>query len=100
MSLVTVATYRRVTLDTASSDTAVTGALVDAQALLEDDLGRQLESTERTERVYPARDGRLYPIVTPITAVASGYTIDGATVHGAAPFLGDLVIDDGLAYID
>lgn len=86
--LVSVARYRTITGDVESEASAVSAAIEDATALLEDELGRPLESDERTERMYPGAGGVLYPLATPISD-AGDYTIDGTTLRsgsfGVAP---------------
>jgi hypothetical protein len=47
-----------------------------AADLLADALDRELESAERTETLWPTRDGMLWPTCVPITACTS-HTIDG-----------------------
>jgi hypothetical protein len=90
MSLVTIVRYRVITSDSTSASATIEQALADAQALLEDDLGRGVESEERTERLrihYGATfpGGRVYPAVTPITE-AGDYTLVGvAALDGASP---------------
>ena len=75
MSLVTVDRYRAITGDQATEGATVTARIERAVELLEDALDRPLASTERTERLYATRDGRLWPRATPITA-APGWEID------------------------
>lgn len=79
--IVTIARYRAITGDTASSDTAVSARIEEATDMLIDDLGRELEEAERTESLQPTRDGYLWPSCVPITA-CTGYTIDGHGVWG------------------
>jgi len=79
--LVTVLRYRAITGDQASSDEAVSARIEEAIELLEGELGRPLEQAERTERMYPTRDGLLWPQATPLVA-AEGYTIDGHALNG------------------
>ena len=88
--IATVERYRDITVDTTSSDNAVTGALVDAQELVEEYLRRPLEEAERTESVRINRNGRVYPKVTPITAVDSDYEIVGHSVKGVSPGAGEV----------
>lgn len=83
--LVSVSTYQAITGDTASATSAVDRALGEAQRLLEEYLGRGLESMERTERCRVFPDGRLYPRCTPITAVPSGSVIYGAGIAAGGP---------------
>jgi hypothetical protein len=92
--LVTVERYRTITKDTTTAEAAVLDALADAQALLEGDLGRGLESAERTERLQLHSNLRVYPAVTPIT-VADGYTIYGfSELLGASPAGGPFDLTD------
>lgn len=81
---VTVAAYRVHTGDMTTPGTYVTGALVEAEELLEDELRRDLASEERTESMRVQADGRVYPRAYPIT-VAEGYVIDGNSLVGAYP---------------
>lgn len=77
--LVSVATYRRITGDTSTSDDNVEEALNDALALVQDELnGRLLEHDERTETLS-VKNGYVYPIATPIS-YADDYVIKGASV--------------------
>lgn len=78
--LVTVDRYRAITGDVATATVAVSAAIEDAEDLLADALGRELASAERTERLWPTRDGYLWPSCVPITA--STYTIDGNGLYG------------------
>lgn len=91
MNLVTYVRYVAITGDTSTASADVADALADAQELLENELCRQLDSKERTERlrIYPADGyfpgGRVHPTVTPVTA-AEDYTIlDDGTLTGASP---------------
>lgn len=86
MSLVTVDRYQLITGDTVSAATAVTGALLDAQALLEEELQRDLDQRERTERVYPQADGRVWPKVTPIISTVDDLRADGDSLYATSPF--------------
>lgn len=74
-----LATYRRLSHDTTSSDDDATAALNDAQQDAEEFCRRQFEQAERTEIMMVYRDGRVYPKSYPITVVDSG-TIDGAAI--------------------
>lgn len=84
--LVTVDRYQVITGDTASAASAVTGALIDAQALLEEELDRGLDEQSRAERMYPDSQGRLYPKCTPITVPPSGLLVDGNMLYSSSPF--------------
>lgn len=79
--LLTAARYQAITGDKATNQIAVTAAVELATERLEDALGRELASAERTESLWPDRGGWLWPTVTPITACAD-YTIDGNGLIG------------------
>ena len=66
--LVTVARYRAITGDNATPAVTVSAKIELAQELLADALDRELEEAERTETLWPTRDGYLWPSCTPITA--------------------------------
>lgn len=83
--LVTVERYRAITGDDTTADETVTARLEEATEALEDILDRPLAAVERTEALFPTRDGRLWPRATPIT-VGDGYTIDGHALIGTAPW--------------
>lgn len=90
--LVTVARYQVITGDTTSATAEVEQALTDAQRLLEDDLGRQLETATRTERCAVCTDPEsgqtvAFPTVTPITSVTnpSGAEVVFDIVYGVTP---------------
>jgi len=80
--LVSEATYRRLTGDTATSSAAVVAALADAQAALQDALHRPLVSAVRTEVVKVWPDGLVYPAAQPVTVVPAGALVDGGAVRG------------------
>lgn len=88
--MITADRYRSLTRDTTSDEADIEEAIVDAQALLEEYLGRTLAYGEHTETLSPDRAGRLWPKVTPI-AEAEGWTIDGLGLVGTrvAWFLGE-----------
>lgn len=67
LGALTVAGYRLRTGDNDSAASAVTGALNDAESLMEEELRRFLPLDTRTEalRIFP--DGRVYPHGYPIT---------------------------------
>lgn len=88
--IATVERYRDITVDTTSSDNAVTGALTDAQALVEEYLRRPLESLERTEDLVILPNGRVYPKTTPITAVDDDHEIEGNAIKGVSPDASEL----------
>lgn len=79
--MISVARYQSLTGDTASSNDDVEDAIVDAQALLEEYLGRPLEAIERTETMRPDRAGMIWPKATPLVE-AEGWTIDGLGLVG------------------
>jgi hypothetical protein len=81
MSLVTIARYRAITGDTATDAVTASAAIELAEELLADVLDRELASVERTETLWPTRDGYVWPSCVPIT-VATGYTIDGDGLVG------------------
>lgn len=82
--IVTYATYLAVTDDDVTASGDASDALTDAVALLEEKLGRPLESAERTEAMVPDSRGILRPLATPIT-VADGYTIRDNSLVFALP---------------
>lgn len=81
MTVLTVARYRAITGDTTTESGTVSARIEDAEELLADALGRELEEAERVETLWPTRDGYLWPSCTPIVA-ATGYTIDGNGLVG------------------
>lgn len=83
MALVTVERYALITGDTVSSASQVSARIEDAVALLEEELGRPLASVERTEDMWPTRDGMLWPRATPVTVAPDDYTINGYGLTGA-----------------
>lgn len=85
--VVTVGTYRRITLDTTSTDAAITGALTEAQTLVEEYLQRKLTSQQRTETLLLDRSGRVHPSAVPIASVTSpaGATIDRFAISSVDP---------------
>ena len=80
LGAITVAGYRLHTGDQTNAS-AVSGRLLEAEDLLDEELRRSLALEERTKafKVYP--DGRLYPDAYPITA--SDLTVDGRALRGA-----------------
>lgn len=88
--LVTYERYVEITGDTTTASATVEARLVDAQGLLEDTLGRPLETGERTERmrIYNV-DGvaTVYPSAVPVTD-AGDYTQVGDGLVGATPIGG------------
>jgi len=91
MGLVSLARYVEITGDTdaeVSASASALTALADAQALLEDDLGRPLEVAERVERselLFDSWGAYVLPKVLPIVSAAGGLTIDGPMLRGASP---------------
>ena len=84
--LVLPSRYALITGDNVSASGDVAEALLEAQALLEEELGRELGSASRTERMYPDQYGRAYPRVTPITVAPPGLQIDGHILYSISPF--------------
>lgn len=105
--LVSIARYRDITGDESSASGVVEGALVDAQALLEEELRRPLETDTRTERCRvfgEARGATVYPSATPITSVTSpsGASVVGHAVLGGSAVSGPpyfLTDPDGFAEV-
>jgi hypothetical protein len=81
MSVLTIARYRAITGDTATESATVSARIEDAEELLADALDRELEQATRTERLWPTRDGYLWPSCLPLIS-ATGYTIDGYGLVG------------------
>lgn len=81
--LITVATYRAITGDTATPATTVSALVEQAEELLADALDRPLDEASRTEKLLPTRDGWVWPRATPIMSVAGEWTIDGEGLWGA-----------------
>ena len=81
MPLLTVARYRAITGDTATDAVSVSAAIEEAEELLADALGRELEEADRTETLWPTRDGYLWPSCVPIVS-ATGYRIEGDGLVG------------------
>lgn len=84
MALVTFARYQSITGDTATPEYLVSARIEYAVELLEDELARPLASAERTETLWPTRDGRLWPSATPITDPGD-YQVDGLALF-SSPF--------------
>lgn len=84
LGAVTVDGYRLRTGDRDSDDVDVSGALLDAQDRIEEELNRSLALDERTEtmRLWPY--GRVYPKAWPLLSCTTN-TIDGRALLGAAP---------------
>jgi hypothetical protein len=88
LGAVTVAGYRLRTGDNTSDGGAVSGSLVEAESLMEEELRRELPSESRSEAmIIHDCDGRMYPKAWPIT-VCTTNTIDGRTLLGGSPDLG------------
>jgi hypothetical protein len=75
--IATVADYRLVTGDAATSDPDVTAALERAQARAEELCEREFDLQSRTETAPIDADGHIWPLAYPITAVT---VPDGATI--------------------
>jgi hypothetical protein len=82
MALVTVLAYQSITGDDTSAGSAVEEWIDRSVAKLEDALDRKIESGERTERMYPTRDGSLWPHAIPITVAPDGLRVDGNRLYG------------------
>jgi len=81
--------YRAITGDTASATGEVEDAIGDAQALLEDELGRQVGYAARTEscvvRFAPTTGGTfVVPSVAPIHSATEG-TVEGGVIRAVTP---------------
>lgn len=87
LNAVTVDGYRLHTGDQTTAASAVSGALLEAQQLLEEELRRKLDLAERTASFRIHQDGRVYPNAWPITD-AGDLVIDGRMVVGAVPDAG------------
>lgn len=83
--LVTLARYRAITGDTTTNDSTVTARIEEATEALADELGRPLEHDERTESLFPTRDGYLWPKATPITD-GGDYEVDGHGLKSTTPW--------------
>lgn len=81
--IVTVATYRAITGDSATATVTISAKLERAEEMLADELGRPdgLHQATRTERLWPTRDGYLWPTYTPLVS-ATGYDVDGDGLRG------------------
>jgi hypothetical protein len=86
LGALTVETYRIRTGDATSEASAVSGALVDAERLLGEELRRELALEERAERMIIHFDGVMYPKAWPVTACATN-VIDGRMLRGGTPDL-------------
>ncbi len=96
MSLLSIERYRTLTHDNTSASGVVGEAIDDAIGELIEELRRPIELAERTEDVTICEDGRVYPIVWPITAVVGGYEFDEISViFTDTPAYGDMPIDIG-----
>lgn len=80
MTILTVQRYLELTHDTDSVPSAIEAALADAQIEIEDELGRALESDERTETLFVSSNGRAYPSVTPVTDAGDYEVINNGVV--------------------
>lgn len=86
--LVDVATYRRVTNDTAGADPAVTTALTDAQQLAGEHCHRDFAYGSHTETLYVNRNGLVYPANTPIATITDPANLAPTAIQGAGVYLG------------
>lgn len=88
LGAVTVAGYRVRTGDSDTEASAVTGALVDAERLIEDELRRNIPLEERAEKMR-IRDhyGRMYPKAWPITLCTSNAIEGNRILLGGVPDL-------------
>jgi hypothetical protein len=84
LGAVTVAGYRLRTNDNTSAAHVVTGALTDAEHLLEEELRRELPLAQRTETMRIHGDGRVYPLAYPLISCTTN-TIDGRSLVNALP---------------
>ncbi len=87
LDAITVAGYRLRTGDRTSDGESVSGSLVEAESILEEELRRELPLPlmERVESMIIS-DGRMYPKAYPIIECESN-TIDGRALLGGAPDL-------------
>lgn len=90
LGALTIAGYRVRTGDDGSTDTAVSGALVESESLMEEELRRLLPSASRSETMILDDLGRVYPKAWPITACATN-VIDGRAILGAVPDINQFV---------
>jgi hypothetical protein len=102
LGAVTVKAYRVHTADETNTDAQISGALVEAEDLLDEELRRHLAKQERTGTFPIYCDGRIYPDAYPLTA--SDLTIDGRALRGAEPDGGPFIgvwehIDDPRATV-
>lgn len=83
--LCTVEEYQIVTADSVSATAEVEVALVRAQSLLEEALGRRglLEWGAHTETLRLHSDWTVYPTCTPVDSTTGGYTVVDDIVYGA-----------------
>lgn len=81
--IVTVARYRAITGDDATATATVSAKLERAIDMLADELDRPegFDEAERTERLWPTRDGYLWPSHLPLVS-CSTYDIDGDGLVG------------------
>lgn len=82
-----VARYQLVTNDTISGSADIETALLYAQDLLEDALGRPglLEFGDHTETLLIARDGNLYPTCWPLDSTSEGLRVIGDVIYAPTP---------------
>lgn len=83
LGAVTVAGYRLHTGDLETNASAVSGSLLEAEEILDDELRRSLALEERTDtfKLYP--DGRVYPDAWPL--VSADLQIEGRALLGGTP---------------
>lgn len=100
--LVTIARYRDITNDNDSSSAVVEDAVTDAQALLEEELGRPLEQDTRTERCRifaETRGATVYPSATPLVSTSTGGTVVGHAIVSPTTGGSFLLDPDGYATV-
>jgi hypothetical protein len=90
-----VAGYRVRTGDETTAASAVSGALVEAQSLLEEELRRLLPLEERTEHMVIDNRGKVWPKAYPLVLCATN-TIDGRSLLNAIPDFNQFVAMVGL----
>lgn len=103
MSLVSYATYVRLTGDSTSASSDVVAALGDSVALLDDALDRHLTFGTYAETVKVGPRGLSYPKAIPVASVTASATYqvyDPATLHRVIPTSDDLVTTLDFPYLD
>ncbi len=81
LGAVTVAGYRLHTGDLTTNATAVSGSLLEAEEILDDELRRHLALEERTDTFRIYSDGRVYPDAWPL--ISASLQIEGRALLGA-----------------